>query len=255
MFLAVLATALMMMTSSSSQAETAQPLDPKIITFTVGDYQEFQAATTTSDQGDHDMNDGTLDLSAVKTDWTAQQAQDFRNYKNEESADYSYDFLIQEELQDALDKEKITDSSSPQWIVSEHGGDLLLFDSSTYSILSQDADHVGALSLRQNSKTPPASSRNDGDASSAGHTDQPDDASSTTPPSHTTPATGTSNTWFTTRNMLIAGAVTLLVVGGIAFFAFGGAEALGWAASTEATELGGSSATVDSENELLNPYL
>ncbi|MFZ4115564.1 MAG: hypothetical protein ACOYK6_02430 [Chthoniobacterales bacterium] len=224
MFLAVLTMALMMMTSSSSQAQTIQSLDKKIITFTVEDYREFQKATNL-DQVDQDKDDILVDLKAAKTDWTAQQAEDFREWKNSNKQGVFYNFLEKSELLNAIKNQEVSGTLSTQWILSENKeGGLLLFDSSS--------GDVGALSLLQTKLIiNKPSSRNNDDSSSVNHTDKTTDSSSKTSSSNTTQTASKSTTWFTTRNMLIAAGVTLLVVGGIAFFALGGAAALGLGAS------------------------
>jgi hypothetical protein len=178
-------------------------------TFTVGDYQEFKKATA-PDSGDQEENDSAVDPTAIKTDWTSQQVQDFLKWENASDAEYSYSFLTKAELQDASDKgiliESFPDQLSKQWI-SENGEDLLLVDSS---------EDIGVLSLRQNPKIPPASSRNDSSTDSSNHSAQQNNISST---SATKPA-GKSTTWFTTRNVLIACGV-LLLCAAIAFVALG----------------------------------
>jgi hypothetical protein len=57
-----------MMGGASSQAQAAPLCDTKIIKLTIGDYQEFQKETAP----DQDEDDSTLDLTAIKMDWTSQ---------------------------------------------------------------------------------------------------------------------------------------------------------------------------------------
>ncbi len=220
--------ALMMMSGSSSKAQTASPSDTKIMTFTVGDYQEFKKDPA-PDSEDQEENNSTVDLTAIKTDWTSQQAREFRDWKNDSDAEYSYSFLTKAELQDASDKGTLTGSLSNQWILSEDGEELLLVASS---------EDIGVLSLRQNSKTPSSSFRNDGGADSVDHRAQQNNTSSTSDAK----LASKSTTWFTTRNMLVAGGI-LLVCADVAFVALGGPVAFGLCS---AGAEGGSSTLVDS---------
>ena len=187
--LRILTIALIMMGGASSQAQTAPLCDTKIIKLTIGDYQEFQKETAP----DQDEDDSTLDLTAIKMDWTSQQAKDFLQWKNDSSSEYSYRFLDPSGL--TLGRSYGIFSQWPQWVCVDEE---LLLDPTVNG-------DVGGLSLYQIVNTPPSSSRTDGVTDSSDHSAQPDAPSST---SDNQP-TSNNNSWLTTRNMFMAGVIIL----------------------------------------------
>jgi len=225
--------ALIMMGGASSQAQTAPLCDTKIIELTIGDYQEFQKETAP----DQDEDDSTLDLTAIKMDWTSQQSKDFLQWKNDSSSEYSYRFLDPYEFTLCRIDRILT--QWPQWVCKD--GELLLDP-------TVNGD-VGGLSLYQIVNTPPSSSRTDGVTDSSDHSAQPDAPSST---SDNQPASN-NNSWFTTRNMVIAGGIILCLLLGVAgALSYGATVGVAAGSVDAATFVAGSgeAATVVAKSEL-----
>ncbi len=246
--LAILTIGFAMISTPSSRAQAAgvsgeANSTPSVILMTSNkDYLDYKRAI-----GD-DLGDASnADPQEIKKDWHASEIPGYLEYISKKDPEHTYSLLTQVEVQAATATFKTSEPLIGQWVLDTEGK-FILIDSWGNKI---DSD-FGVLSLRQSLAETSASSRNDQTSdtknSDTTNVDHQDDATVPTTPPTPTPTTA-KRTWFTTKNLLLAGAA-LLTVAAIGTLCLCCAAAGAAAAGAETDTLVAGAAVVPETNAL-----